>query len=62
MCVNGEDALVQLPIHNPKVVLMDITLGGINGIEVVKGTENNLPRDAVHDVYDFEGMKRYLKP
>ena len=42
-CVNGEDALVQLPIHNPKVVLMDITLGGINGIEVVRELKTTCP-------------------
>jgi len=35
-CENGEDALVKLPIYEPKIVLMDINLGGINGIEVVR--------------------------
>jgi DNA-binding NarL/FixJ family response regulator len=36
-CINGEEALVKLPILNPKVVLMDIGLGdGMNGIEVVR--------------------------
>ncbi|HAO46764.1 MAG TPA: response regulator transcription factor, partial [Ferruginibacter sp.] len=35
-CVNGEEALVKIPILNPKVVLMDISLGGISGIEVVR--------------------------
>ncbi len=35
-CVNGEEALIRLPIIQPKVVLMDISLGGITGIEVVK--------------------------
>lgn len=35
-CISGEEALVKLPILNPKVVLMDIGLGGINGIEVVR--------------------------
>lgn len=35
-CVNGEEALVKLPILNPRVVLMDIGLGGISGIEVVR--------------------------
>lgn len=35
-CENGEDALVKLPIYLPKIVLMDINLGGITGIEVVK--------------------------
>jgi DNA-binding NarL/FixJ family response regulator len=35
-CVNGEEAMIKLPIFQPKVVLMDIQLGGINGIEVVR--------------------------
>jgi DNA-binding NarL/FixJ family response regulator len=36
-CTTGEEALVKLPILNPKVVLMDIGLGdGMNGIEVVR--------------------------
>lgn len=36
-CTTGEEALVRLPMLNPKVVLMDIGLGeGINGIGVVK--------------------------
>ena len=36
-CITGEEALVKLPILNPRVVLMDIGLGdGINGIEVVR--------------------------
>ena len=35
-CISGEEALVKLPILNPKVVLMDIGLGGISGIEVFR--------------------------
>ena len=35
-CVSGEEALVKIPLLNPKVVLMDIGLGGISGIEVVR--------------------------
>jgi len=35
-CISGEEALIKLPILNPKVVLMDIGLGGISGIEVVR--------------------------
>jgi len=35
-CINGEESLIKIPILNPKVVLMDISLGGINGIEVVR--------------------------
>ena len=36
-CITGEEALIKLPILNPKVVLMDIGLGdGMSGIEVVR--------------------------
>ena len=35
-CESGEDALIKLPIFLPNVVLMDIHLGGIDGIEVVR--------------------------
>jgi DNA-binding NarL/FixJ family response regulator len=35
-CTNGEDALINIPDMGPKVVLMDIGLGGISGIEVVR--------------------------
>ena len=43
-CTNGEEALIKLPILNPKVVLMDIGLGdGINGIEVVRELKESNP-------------------
>ena len=42
-CINGEDALVKLPIFLPEIVLMDINLGGINGIEVVKQVKQHHP-------------------
>ncbi|HMJ47729.1 MAG TPA: response regulator transcription factor [Ferruginibacter sp.] len=42
-CVSGEEALVKLPILNPKVVLMDIGLGGISGIEVVRELKASNP-------------------
>lgn len=35
-CTSGEEALVKIPQYLPNVVLMDINLGGINGIEVVR--------------------------
>lgn len=35
-CINGEEAISKIPNLNPAVVLMDINLGGINGIECVK--------------------------
>jgi DNA-binding NarL/FixJ family response regulator len=43
-CTSGEEALIKLPILNPKVVLMDIGLGdGINGIEVVRELKESNP-------------------
>ena len=42
-CISGEEALVKLPILNPKVVLMDIGLGGISGIEVVRELKTTNP-------------------
>jgi len=42
-CISGEEALVKLPILNPKVVLMDIGLGGISGIEVVRELKASHP-------------------
>lgn len=35
-CISGEEAIIKIPILAPKVVLMDISLGGISGIEVVR--------------------------
>lgn len=34
--INGEEALKKIPLLMPNVVLMDINLGGISGIEVVR--------------------------
>ena len=42
-CINGEEALIKIPILNPKVVLMDISLGGISGIEVVRELKVSYP-------------------
>ena len=43
-CTTGEEALIKLPILNPKVVLMDIGLGdGMNGIEVVRELKASKP-------------------
>jgi DNA-binding NarL/FixJ family response regulator len=42
-CINGEDALIKLPVYMPAIVLMDINLGGINGIEVVRELKTTCP-------------------
>ena len=43
-CENGEDALIKLPIFEPMVVLMDISLGGVDGIEVVRKLKITSPK------------------
>ena len=40
---NAEDALVQLPVLNPDVVLMDIGLPGMSGIECVRQLKIKCP-------------------
>jgi DNA-binding NarL/FixJ family response regulator len=40
--INGEEALLQIPLISPAIVLMDINLGGINGIEVVRQLKRNM--------------------
>jgi DNA-binding NarL/FixJ family response regulator len=42
-CTSGEEALRKLPRMNAKVVLMDIHLGGMTGIEVVKELKASHP-------------------
>src|SRR6187431_842511 len=42
-CVNGEEAIVNIPIYKPNVVLMDINLGGLNGIEAVRILKEEQP-------------------
>jgi DNA-binding NarL/FixJ family response regulator len=42
-CTSGEDAIERLPAMQPRVVLMDIGLPGISGIEVVKAMKITHP-------------------
>lgn len=42
-CESGEDAIIKLPVYEPRVVLMDINLGGIDGIEVVRQLKVECP-------------------
>ena len=42
-CVNGEEAIINIPLLRPSIVLMDINLGGINGIEVVRILKEEMP-------------------
>ncbi len=42
-CINGEEAIINIPLLRPSIVLMDINLGGINGIEVVRILKEEMP-------------------
>lgn len=42
-CVNGEEAIINIPHLKPKIVLMDINLGGISGIDVVRVLKEEHP-------------------
>ena len=44
---NAEDALKDLPQVKPEVVLMDINLPGINGVECVRQLKQSLPQTQV---------------
>lgn len=43
-CESGEEALEKLPVFMPQIVLMDIHLGGIDGIEVVRQLTELFPQ------------------
>lgn len=42
-CVNGEEAIINIPHLKPRIVLMDINLGGISGIDVVRVLKEEHP-------------------
>lgn len=42
-CVNGEEAMIRIPKLNPDIVLIDINLGGISGIECVRSLKERYP-------------------
>lgn len=42
-CISGEEALDQLPLSGAEVVLTDIHLGGMSGIEVVRELKPHYP-------------------
>jgi DNA-binding NarL/FixJ family response regulator len=51
---NAEEALAHLPKDRPDVVLMDINLGGMNGIECVRQLQPSLPKTPVVMLTVFE--------
>ena len=57
-CDTAEDALARLPAHSPEVVLMDIQLPGISGIECVARLKKDLPEVQVIMVTVYEDPDR----
>jgi len=51
---SGEDALRELPNHKPKVVLMDINLPGMSGVECVARLKQSLPQSLVLMLTTYE--------
>ena len=43
VCRNGNEALEMMPSYQPDVVLMDINMPGINGVEVVRSLKTKMP-------------------
>jgi len=51
---NGEDAVRELPSQKPKVVLMDINLPGMSGVECVARLKQTLPQSLVLMLTTYE--------
>ncbi len=51
---NGEEALLQIPAEEPDVVLMDINLPGMSGIECVARLKERLPKTQVLMLTTYE--------
>jgi len=51
---SGEDAVRELPSHKPKVVLMDINLPGMSGVECVARLKQSLPQSLVLMLTTYE--------
>jgi DNA-binding NarL/FixJ family response regulator len=55
----GEDAIGQTTSHRPEIILMDIALPGISGIEATRRIRKELPRThvVILTIHDEEGYK-----
>src|ERR1039457_3743730 len=63
---SAEDGLAELPRQKPDVVLMDIKLPGMNGVECVRQLKPQLPQTqfVMHTVYEDSNhiFKTFLVP
>ena len=60
-CGSAEEALEVIPIHKPMVVLMDINLPGMNGIECVVCIKNAWPEIQVMMLTVFDNTDEIFK-
>lgn len=60
-CASAEDALMEIPQHQPQVVLMDINLPGMNGIECVVYIKNTWPEIQVMMLTVFDNPEDIFK-
>jgi DNA-binding NarL/FixJ family response regulator len=58
VCGSGEEALEQLPLLRPQVVLMDIQLPGISGVDCVRELKERLPETEIAMLTIFEDYER----
>ena len=58
---NAEDAVADLPKVRPDVVLMDINLPGMNGVECVRKLKNLLPQTQVMMLTVYEDTENIFK-
>ncbi|GIX50281.1 MAG: DNA-binding response regulator [Limisphaera sp.] len=60
-CASGEEALASLPADRPDVVLMDINLGSMDGIECVRRLKPLLPEAQIVMLTVFEDTDRIFR-
>jgi DNA-binding NarL/FixJ family response regulator len=60
-CLSAEEALAEITRHQPHVILMDINLPGMNGIECVIGVKNAFPEIQVMMLTVFDNAEEIFK-
>lgn len=60
-CASAEEALIEISQHQPHVILMDINLPGMNGIECVVVIKNNCPEIQVMMLTVFDNTDDIFK-
>ena len=61
LCATGKDALKELPRHRPDIVLMDIQLPDISGIECTARLKQLMPSAQIIIVTVYEDTERIFK-